>query len=88
MWPNCMCLFIQCLALIIVIIYIHLTKFESKIDTETIIHSISQMTSLEELVLWENDLSRDESLNNILSKLTSMKKLDMTQCHLSQLPEG
>ena len=46
------------------------------------------MTSLEELVLYGNDLSRDDRLNDALSKLTSMKKLNMSRCVLSQLPDG
>ena len=46
------------------------------------------MTSLEELVLWGNDLSRDDSLSDTLSTLTSMKKLSMQGCKLSQLPAG
>ena len=46
------------------------------------------MESLEELVLCDNDLSRDDRLSDILSKLTSVKKLDMTECQLSQLPDG
>ena len=46
------------------------------------------MTSLEELVLSYNDLSRDDRLSDTLSKLTSMKKLDMRECQLSQLPAG
>ena len=46
------------------------------------------MTSLEELELWGNDLSRDDRLSDTLSKLTRLKKLDMRQCQLSQLPAG
>ena len=46
------------------------------------------MSSLEELELYDNDLSRDDRLTDILSKLTSLKKLSMRQCKLSQLPEG
>ena len=46
------------------------------------------MTSLEELVLYDNNLSGDDRLSNTLSKLTSVKKLNMSQCKLSQLPEG
>ena len=46
------------------------------------------MTSLEELVLSYNDLSKDDRLSDTLSKLTSLKKLDMTKCQLSQLPDG
>ena len=46
------------------------------------------MTSLEELDLWGNDLSRDDRLSDTLSKLTSLKKLDMIECKLSQLPDG
>ena len=46
------------------------------------------MTSLEELVLSGNDLSRDDRLSDTLSTLTSLKKLNMSQCELSQLPEG
>ena len=46
------------------------------------------MTSLEELVLYDNDLSRDDRLSDTLSKLTSLKKLDMGKCELSQLPAG
>ena len=53
-----------------------------------IIRSVSQMTSLEELDLWGNDLSRDDRLSDTLSKLTSLKKLDMSWCQLSHLPEG
>ena len=49
---------------------------------------MSQMTSLEELVLSYNDLSRDDRLSDTLSKLASMKKLDMTQCQLLYLPKG
>ena len=49
---------------------------------------MSQMTSLEELVLRSNDLSRDYRLSDTLSKLTSLKKLDMSWCVLSQLPDG
>ena len=45
------------------------------------------MTSLEELVLLGNDLSRDDRLSDTLSKLTSLKKLDMGCSKLSQLPE-
>ena len=52
------------------------------------IFSISKMTSLEELVLIGNDLSRDDRLSDTLSKLTSLKKLSMQGCHLSQLPDG
>ena len=46
------------------------------------------MTSLEELVLRDDDLSRDDRLSDTLSKLTSLKKLNMMGCKLSQLPEG
>ena len=46
------------------------------------------MTSLEALKLRGNDLSRDDSLSDTLSKLTTLKKLDMGYCKLSQLPEG
>ena len=46
------------------------------------------MTSLEELELWDNDLSRDDRVSDTLSKLTSMKKLDIGACRLSQLPAG
>ena len=46
------------------------------------------MTSLEELVLYGNDLSRDDRLSDTLSTLTSMKKLNMRHCQLSQLPAG
>ena len=49
---------------------------------------MSQMTSLEELVLYGNDLSRDIRLSDTLSKLTSMKKLSMDWCKLSELPVG
>ena len=68
--------------------YMLLAKFESKINTETIIYSISQMTSLEELVLLGNYLSRDDKLSDTLSKLTSLKKLNMGGCQLFHLPEG
>ena len=51
-------------------------------------HSISKMTALEELVLDRNDLSRDDKLSDTLSKLTSMKKLKMGSCELSQIPDG
>ena len=46
------------------------------------------MTSLEELVLYSNDLSRDDRLSDTLSTLTSLKKLDMRDCKLSHLPAG
>ena len=46
------------------------------------------MTSLEELVLCDIDLSKDDSLSVTLSKLTSLKKLNMGSCQLSQLPSG
>ena len=46
------------------------------------------MTSLEELVLYDNDLSRDDRLSDTLSKLTSLEKLNMRDCHLSQIPAG
>ena len=46
------------------------------------------MTSLEALELQGNDLSRDDSLSDTLSKLTSLKKLNMGDCQLSQLPAG
>ena len=46
------------------------------------------MTSLEELVLFYNDLRRDDRLSDTLSKLTSMKYLYMRYCQLSQLPVG
>ena len=46
------------------------------------------MTSLEELVLYGNDLSRDKRLSDTLSKLASLKKLHMAACRLSQLPDG
>ena len=46
------------------------------------------MTSLEELVLWDNDLSRDDRLSDTFSKLTRLKKLDMRHCQLLHLPEG
>ena len=52
------------------------------------IFSISQLTSLEELKLSEIDLSRDDRLSDTLSKLTSVKKLNMRKCQLSQLPDG
>ena len=52
------------------------------------IFSISQLTSLEELVFSYDDLSRDDRLSDTLSKLTSLKKLDMAACRLSQLPSG
>ena len=46
------------------------------------------MTSLEEVVLSGNDLSEDDRLSDTLSTLTSVKKLDMGKCQLSQLPDG
>ena len=46
------------------------------------------MTSLEELVLEGNNLSEDDRLSDTLSKLTSLKRLNMSQCQLSQLPDG
>ena len=46
------------------------------------------MTSLQELVLSGNNLSGDDRLSDTLSKLTSMKKLDMERCELLYLPEG
>ena len=46
------------------------------------------MTSLEEIVLIVNDLSEDDRLSDTLSTLTRLKKLDMSWCKLSQLPEG
>ena len=52
------------------------------------LHSISLLRSLEELGLWGNYLSRDESLSDILSKLISLEKLDIAACLLSQLPKG
>ena len=49
---------------------------------------IVECRSLEELVLSYNDLSKDDRLSDCLSTLTSLKKLDMRKCDLSQLPEG
>ena len=46
------------------------------------------MTSLEELVLSCNNLSGDDRLSDTLSKLISLKKLDMRECRLLHLPEG
>ena len=46
------------------------------------------MTSLKELELSYIELSGDDRLSDTLSKLTSMKKLDMERCELSRLPEG
>ena len=46
------------------------------------------MTALEELVLRDDDLRRDDRLGDTLSKLTSLRKLDMSWCKLSQLPDG
>ena len=46
------------------------------------------MTSLEELELSVNNLSDDDRLSDTLSKMTSLKKLIMSWCRLSQLPEG
>ena len=46
------------------------------------------MTSLEELVLSGNNLSGDDRLSDTLSKLTSLKKLNMALCKLLYLPEG
>ena len=45
------------------------------------------MTSLEKLVLHSYDLSRDDRLGDILSKLRRLKMLDVGFCDLSQLPE-
>ena len=46
------------------------------------------MTSLKELELSYIELSGDDRLSDTLSKLTRLRKLDMTDCKLSQLPDG
>ena len=46
------------------------------------------MTSLEELVFYRSTLSKDDRLSDTLSKLVSVKKLDITDCQLSHLPKG
>ena len=81
----CMCLFFHQ-------IYCHYSyppqNLNKKLIPKKLIHSISQMTSLEELVLDSNDMSTDYRLSDTLSKLTNLKKLGMSQCQLSQLPDG
>ena len=46
------------------------------------------MTSLEELAMRDNYLGSDDRLSDTLSKLTSLKKLNLGECHLSELPDG
>ena len=50
-------------------------------------YSISQMKSLEELDLYGNDLSKDSLLSDKLAPLTSLKKLHLYKCDLSEVPE-
>ena len=45
------------------------------------------MTSLEELRLYDNDLSGDTRLSEKLSTLTSLKELDLSECNLTEIPE-
>ena len=51
-------------------------------------YSISQMKSLEELILSHNfNLREDRRLSDKLAPLTSLKKLDLYRCYLSEVPE-
>ena len=50
--------------------------------------SISKMTSLKQLDLSENNLSRDERLSDKLSELTNLETLDLSDCELKEIPDG
>ena len=46
------------------------------------------MTSLKQLKLSYNDLSRDERLSDKLSTLTNLEKLELEDCSLKEIPDG
>ena len=49
--------------------------------------SIAKMTSLKQLNLYHNDLSRDDQLGQTLSALTNLEKLDLAGCELTKIPD-
>jgi Leucine-rich repeat (LRR) protein len=46
------------------------------------------MVSLKELNVGHNNLSTDDQLSDKLSGLTRLEKLEMSYCHLVELPSG
>ena len=50
--------------------------------------SVSKMTSLQQLELSGNDLSRDERLSDKLSALTNLEILELRHCSLKEIPDG
>ena len=50
--------------------------------------SVSKMTSLQQLELSVNDLSRYERLSDKLSALTNLEILDLRDCSLKEIPDG
>jgi Leucine-rich repeat (LRR) protein len=49
--------------------------------------SIATMTSLTDLDLYNNDLSRDDQLVQTLSALTNLELLYLGYCQLTKIPE-
>ena len=49
--------------------------------------SIPMMTSLKQLDLSDNDLSRDERLSDKLSALTNLETLELSYCGLKKIPD-
>ena len=49
--------------------------------------SVSKMTSLQQLELSGNDLSRDERLSDKLSALTNLEILYLSCCSLEEIPD-
>lgn len=68
--------------------FIHITGCSSLclVPIYTFSLSISRMTSLEELELPDNNLSSDVYHTEKLSDLTLLKKLDLSNCKLNQIP--
>ena len=52
-----------------------------------IFRSVSNMTSLKQLDLSDNDLSRDERLSDKLSALTNLEILYLSCCSLKKIPD-
>ena len=50
--------------------------------------SISKMTSLKQLDLSVNNLSRDKRLSDKLSALTDLETLNLSRCSLKEIPDG
>jgi Leucine-rich repeat (LRR) protein len=49
--------------------------------------SIAEMSSLKQLDLCRNNLSRDDQLSQTLSALTNLEKLNLSRCHLTKIPD-